>query len=39
MNYMFTICTKKDIGIIRTFILNIIGISFVNRYKRRKNER
>ena len=33
MNYMFTICTKKDIGIIRTFILKLIGISFVNKFK------
>jgi hypothetical protein len=34
MNFMYTICTKNEIGKIRKFILAMIGISFVNHYKK-----
>lgn len=33
MNYMYTICTNKEIGKIRTFILKIMGVSFVNNFR------
>lgn len=36
MNYMYTVSTKKDIKIIRKTILKIIGVSFVNFYKKTK---
>ena len=35
MNFMYTICTEKKIGSIRRFILKILGIGFVNNYRRR----
>ena len=35
MNYMFTICTKHDIGFLRTMILKLMGITFVNNYRKK----
>lgn len=34
MNFMYTICTKKDIGKVRKLILKALGVSFVNHYQR-----
>ena len=39
MNFMYTICTEKNIGAIRRFILKLLGIQFVNSYKRKEVNR
>lgn len=39
MNYMYTICSIKEIKKIRKLLLKIIGISFVNQYKKPTNNK
>lgn len=38
MNFMYTICTEKAIGPVRRLLLKILGVQFVNHYKRKAGD-
>lgn len=37
MLYMYTIMTKREIGLIRKTVLKLLGVQFVNHYRRKED--